>query len=151
MMTLLRFPDARQAILEDPTRIDRTIEEVLRYEAPVDRQTRLALEDFDIDGRVVRSGQRIYCLLAAANRDPEVFEDPDRFDISRWPNRHLGFGYGVHFCLGAYLARLEAKTAVLEMLQRYPALKLAGEPRRWQGQTMRRYESIPVDLGGRAA
>jgi hypothetical protein len=144
--TFLQHPEAMASLRAEPARIDRAIEEILRFESPVDRQTRLAIEDLELGGKRIPAGSRMYCLLAAANRDPEAFAEPETLDIDRWPNRHLGFGYGIHFCLGAYLARLEARTAVLEVLSRYPNLTLAGTPKRWRGQTMRRYESVPVDL-----
>lgn len=145
--TLLQYPEAMTALREDPSKVERAIEEVLRFESPVDRQTRLALEDLVVGGRTIAAGDRMYLMLAAANRDPEAFPDPDRFDINRSPNRHLGFGYGIHFCLGAALARLEARTAILAILDRYPHLALAGTPTRWRGQTMRRFESAPIALG----
>ena len=147
VVTMLQHPDVAERLRVDASSIDSAIEEVMRFESPVDRQTRAVITDTEIGGRQIAAGSRVYALLAAANRDPEVFVEPDTFDIDRSPNRHLGFGYGIHFCLGAYLARLEARIVVLEVLRRYPRLSIVGTPSRWHGQTMRRYESARLNLG----
>lgn len=104
------------------------VEEMIRYDAPLQLFERTAYEDIEIGGITVRSGQRIAALLGSANRDPLVFADPDRLDVGRDPNPHLGFGGGIHFCLGAPLARLELSVSLPTLLRRLPAMELTEEP-----------------------
>ena len=104
------------------------VEELLRFDAPLHLFTRYALEDVDYDGVALRQGDRIGLLLGAANRDPERFADPDRIDASRSPNPHVAFGGGIHFCIGAPLARLEMEVALPILFRRLPGLRLAARP-----------------------
>jgi cytochrome P450 len=105
------------------------IEEMLRYESPVQQGTfRIVAEPVEIRGKTLEAGSLVIALLGAANRDPELFPDPDRFDIARSPNRHLGFGIGIHFCMGASLARAEARIGFNRLLERLPGLQLAVTP-----------------------
>ncbi len=145
LLALLRNPDQRRTLQADPALIDTAVEEFLRYDSPIQHQTRVAREDFKLDGQQIRQGQRVLPMLGAANRDPAQFPDPDRLDICRQPNPHLAFGYGIHFCLGAPLARLEGKIAIDTVLRRMPALQLMTESLTWRvHSSMRNPESLPV-------
>ncbi len=145
LLALLRNPDQRRQLQEDPTLMEKAVEEFLRYDSPIQHQTRVAGEDFELEGCWIRQGQRVLPMLGAANRDPAQFESPDRLDVSRQPNPHLAFGYGIHFCLGAPLARLEGQIAVETILHRMPALELMNEPLSWRVHTsMRNPERLPV-------
>jgi cytochrome P450 len=107
------------------------VEELLRWDGPAKTIARLMATDVELGGRTLRAGDRVFLSPAAANRDPAVFEDPDRLDVSRKPGRQLGFGVGLHYCLGAPLARLEARIAIPAALERFPAMRLADEPLTW--------------------
>ena len=125
------------------------IEEFLRYETPNQRINRLAKEDFEMEGRRIKCGQRVMFLLGSANRDPAQFADPDRLDIHRQPNHHLAFGWGLHFCLGAPLARLASQLALGALLERLPNLGFANNDHRdnppWrESMGLRALRSLPV-------
>jgi cytochrome P450 PksS len=110
---------------------------------------RIALEDVEIAGHHVPRGSIVVLLLASANRDPSAFDDPDRLDITRDPNRHLAFGYGTHYCLGAPLSRLEGRIAIGQLVSRFPRMRLAVEPHRlrWRrAVAIRGVETLPVRL-----
>ncbi|WP_157747236.1 cytochrome P450 family protein [Micromonospora echinofusca] len=129
VLELLRHPDQLARLRAAPDLIDSAIEEVIRFNGPVGHTGQLyALADVEIGGTVIPRGDVVVPVLLAANRDPAVFADPDVFDIGRHPNRHLGFGYGIHFCLGAALARMQARAAVGTLVRRFPALRLAVDP-----------------------
>ncbi|GAB1642144.1 cytochrome P450 family protein [Krasilnikovia sp. MM14-A1259] len=129
VLELLRHPDQLARLRARPELIDSAIEEVMRFNGPVGHARPLyALADVTIGGTVIPQGDTVIPVLLAANRDPAVFTDPDVFDIGRSPNRHLGFGHGIHFCLGAALARLQARAAVGTLLRRLPHLELAADP-----------------------
>ena len=113
----------------DPLRRESTVEELLRFDAPLHLFTRYALEDVEIAGVKLGRGERIGLLLGAANRDPLVFPDPDRLALARAPNPHVAFGAGIHFCLGAPLARLELRVALPILFHRLPGLRLTQTPR----------------------
>lgn len=122
---LLQHPDQLALLQRDPELIDSAIEEFLRYEGPVEMATtRYAAEDVQVGDTLIKRGTQVVVILAAVNRDPEAFEDPAALDITRQPNRHMGFGYGVHYCLGAPLARLEARIAFTTLLKQLPTLRL---------------------------
>jgi cytochrome P450 len=110
------------------------------------RISRVALESVELDRGTIRAGDRIWAMIGAGNRDPAQFEAPDRIDIRRDPNRHLAFGYGVHFCLGASLARLEGQLSLQTLVQRYPDLRLTGPTPRRPGVSLHQYRTIPVAL-----
>ena len=143
---LLKHPEQFETLKSDPDRlVEPAVEEFLRYESPVTRAVRVAAEDLDWGGRTVPEGQTVMMLLGAANRDPRVFDDPDRLDITRVPNKHLGFGHGIHFCLGAPLARLEANIAFKVIAQRLPHMRLATDHVTWRPTLgTRSIESLPV-------
>ena len=115
-LLLLKHPDQWALLNQDPNLIPSMVEEVLRYECAAFVIVRVASEDIDISGKRISKGDRVFLMLGAANRDPKHFDDPERFDIRRKPNRHLSFGYGIHFCIGAQLARVEAEVAFKHLL-----------------------------------
>jgi cytochrome P450 len=143
---LLTRPDQLAALRADMTLLDGTIEETLRHEGPVENATfRYAAEPLEIGGVPIAQGQPVMIGLAAADRDAARYPDPDRFDIQRDPRGHLAFGHGIHFCLGAPLARLEARTALRSLLERAPGLVLDGPPGEWlPGMLIRGVRSLPV-------
>lgn len=135
-----------QAVWRDSGLVRASIEEVLRYESPVSRQPRVVRADTEFRGQTLRQGQAVIQMLNAANRDPAVFADPERFDIRREDNRHIAFGHGIHFCVGALLARTEAHVALSKVLQRLPNIELTSATPDWDtdrrnGRSLR---SLPV-------
>ncbi len=142
---LADHPDQRQAMAENFDLIPNAIEELLRYEPPSPVQARLVTKDVEHHGQPVPEGSIVLLLNASANRDERQFEDPDRFDIARKAQRHLSFGYGLHFCLGAHLARLEARVALEEVLRRFPVWEI-DEANAVQARTstVRGWEKLPV-------
>jgi cytochrome P450 len=117
---------------------------MLRYDTPSALFERTALADVEIGGETIREGQRIAALLGSANRDPEVFEHADALDIGRDPNPHIAFGAGIHFCLGGPLARLEMQQSLPLLAERFPDLRLAGEPDQRGTFVLRGYDTVPV-------
>jgi cytochrome P450 len=145
MLALMRNPAAGALLGKRPAIIDSAVEEFLRYDGPVQALTRIAREDLTLSGKRIRSGERIVLMLSAANRDPDQFDDPERLDLVREPNRHLAFGYGIHFCLGAPLARLEAKIALPRLLARLPELTPATPNPDWiDSLVFRGMKALPV-------
>ncbi len=122
----------RERLQADPGLIRSAIEEVLRYESPVQGMDRVALRDVEIGGKRIRRSEILILATAAANRDPEQFPDPERFDIGRNDNRHLAFGHGIHFCLGANLARAEGQIAIGSLLRRFPDFSGPMDPEGWR-------------------
>ena len=147
-LALLQHPDQLELLRRNPALIKPAIEELLRYTSPVDIATeRYAREDVVISGVTIPRGEIVMGMLGSANRDEQQFVDPDTLDITREPNRHLTFGQGAHFCMGAPLARLEAQIAVATLLQRMPNLRLARSPEslRWRkGMFLRGLERLPL-------
>ena len=142
---LHHFPDQLAKLKADPELIDLAAEEFLRFDAPTQRGIRTAREDFRIGGKDIRKGQILHIMIGAANRDPEQFEEPDRLHITRSPNRHVSLGHGVHYCLGAALARLELRIAVASFLSRFPNYRLASSNIVFMDRTAsRRPTSVPV-------
>lgn len=131
-LTLLRNPGELQKLRGNHALIPSAMEELLRYETPVQHTARIAPEETLIDGQQIRKGQAVIAVMAAANRDPERFPDPERLDIARADNRHLAFGSGAHFCFGAPLARVEAQVAFEEMLKEFPEWSLEPGPLVWR-------------------
>jgi cytochrome P450 PksS len=126
LLDLLQFPDQLARLRADSSLLPLAIEEGLRYNCPTQAPNPLAaLEDISIRGKTIRRGEALTVILASANRDPEVFPDPDRFDVGRTPNRHLAFSAGAHYCLGAMLTRLEAQSILTALVYRLPGLRLA--------------------------
>lgn len=150
---LLRFPEERDRLRQSPQLLPSAIEEVLRFEGVSHLIMRIAIEDTEVgSGKsrvVVRKGQMVLLALAAANRDPEQFPEPDRFDVARSPNRHLGFGHGVHFCLGANLARGEAQIAIRCLLDRLPDFSGVTVEAEWKSNPMLRgLKRLQLDWNG---
>jgi cytochrome P450 len=147
LLALLRHPEQLQALRDAPHLIESAVEEMLRHDSPVQAVSRSVLEDLTIQGKVIQAGQQVHLVLGAANRDPERFPQPDALDISRQDNRHLSFGKGLHFCLGAPLARLEVQIALGELIRRFPRLRLAEPRARWRdNMVIRGLEALPVLL-----
>jgi len=145
LLTLLRHPEQCQRLRDAPELMPGAVEEMLRFESPLQRNPRRVAADVELRGKRLRRGEFVFQVLGAANHDPEQFPDPDRFDIGRQPNRHLAFGYGIHFCLGAPLARLEAAIAIGTLLRRLPGLRLASDAVEWQEHgLLRALSSLPV-------
>ena len=128
LVYLLRNPDQFRKLREDPSLVTSTIEEVLRYEPPVNANARVAIEDVEMGGKTIAAGSLCFAMIASANRDPEVFARPDDFDITRDPNPHLSFGAGIHRCIGVSLGRLEGCIALAGLLRRYSHIELVEEP-----------------------
>ncbi len=145
-LALLLHQEEMGRLRDHPELDEVAVEELLRWDSPVQLTGRLALEDMEVDGHRVRRGEFLLLLLGAANRDPEEFRDPERLDLSRSPNRHLAFGRGIHFCLGAPLARLEGRVAITALVRRFPGLHLAGEPQRGETITLRGLRRLPLAL-----
>ncbi|MGD9723866.1 MAG: cytochrome P450 [Pirellulales bacterium] len=154
MLALLEHPDQLQKLRDDPALIKTAVEELLRFTSPVETATeRFAREDVTVAGVTIPQGGLVLAALASANRDETKFENPNTLDITRDPNKHLGFGLGIHFCLGASLARLEAQIAINALLERIDDLQLAvpAESLRWRpGMVLRGLKSLPIDVRARA-
>ena len=150
MFALLRHPDQMKRLRDEPGMIKIAVEELLRFDGPLETATeRYAREDVEVAGTVIRRGELVYAVLASANRDERQFTDPDRLDLSREPNKHLAFGLGVHYCLGAPLARLEGQIAIGALVSRLPNIRLTRRPLRWRrGLVLRGLDALPVDLRG---
>jgi cytochrome P450 len=145
LLALLRNPDQMNKLRDNSTLIEGAVEEMLRYDNPVQIVYRSATEDVELDGKHISQGQLVNLMLGAANRDPAHFSEPDRFDITRNEGRHVGLGLGIHFCLGAALARLEGQLAFTTLLRRFPDLRLATDTLEWQEHpTFRGLKSLPV-------
>jgi cytochrome P450 len=130
MIALMQNPDQRRRLQDDLTRVPTAVEEMIRYNPPVHYFRRTVTRDTELRGVTLRAHDKIAMWYPAANRDEEVFADPERFDVTREPNDHLGFGIGEHFCLGANLARLELHVMIRELVRRFPDMEPAGEARR---------------------
>jgi hypothetical protein len=144
---LLEHPDQLETLRREPGAVASAIEEVLRFDSPVQRQIRLTAEDVEVGGQRIPQGQAVVLMIGSANRDPAQFPEPDRMNVLRKENRHLTFGMGAHFCVGASLGRLEAQLALDAVLRRFPGLKRAeGPPRRVENLSLRGLASLPVLL-----
>jgi cytochrome P450 len=145
ILALLQNPSQREALRSNPDLIVSAVEELLRYDSPVQKMGRIALADIHVTGKQIKKGELVCFSFAAANRDPEQFDSPRQLDITRKPNRHLAFGHGLHYCVGAALARLEGQVAVNSVLRCLPKIQLAHENLEWyRNFTLRGLKSLPV-------
>jgi len=146
-LALLRHDHALAALRADETTLAATVEELLRFDSPVQVRVRLLQEDVELGGQRLRAGERVWILLGAANRDPARFAEPDRLWPARPDNRHLSFGFGVHFCLGAALARLEGTIAISTLVRRFPRLALGDGALVWRpNTTMRGLDALAITV-----
>jgi cytochrome P450 len=155
LLALLDHPGSWEALARDPELLETGIEELLRFTSPLHYFRRTATRDVRLRGKRIREGDRVVLLYSSANRDEEVFAQPDRLNLRRAPNPHVAFGFGEHFCLGAKLARLEARVFLEELLARFERIELLGPPRRLRSNLINGVKQIPVRLvpqaGWRAA
>jgi len=146
-VALMQRPDQLSLLRGNPYDLaDTAVDEFIRFDAPLHLFERTATADVEIGGVTIKEGQKIASLLGSANRDENVFKAPTEMDITRDPNPQIGFGAGIHFCIGAPLARMEMTTSLPKLIEKYPNLKLAGEPVRRPGFVLRGYESITVTI-----
>jgi hypothetical protein len=151
MVTLARHPDQRASLAMDPALIPNAIEEIVRYESPVQVLARTVAEEVELHGTRLQPGDKVLLLWGSANRDDREFDDPDTFDIRRKIVRHAAFGHGIHFCLGASLARLEGRVVFQELLRQFPSYELAGEPELLHSGIIRGFDSVPFHIGSVAS
>jgi cytochrome P450 len=145
MLSLLRNPDQLARLRVEPDLMPAAVEELLRYESPSQHTARLAPDDVTLGGKTIRKRQAVIAVMAAGNRDPARFPDPDRLDFDRPDNRHLAFGWAAHFCFGAPLARVEGQVAFETLLRRFPELRLTDEPLVWRENLgLRGLKSLPL-------
>jgi cytochrome P450 len=145
LLALLRNPDQQELLRTEEGGEKRAVEELLRYDAPVQYSGRITKQDLEIGGKQIQAGQGVRMIVASANRDPETFDDPDSLDLTRDPCPHLAFGSGIHFCLGAQLARMEGQIALSTIVRRFPKIRLAATELRWRpAAVLRGLEALPV-------
>jgi pimeloyl-[acyl-carrier protein] synthase len=144
-LALLKNPAELARLANDPALIQTGVEELLRYDGPVQRTSRMTMADVEIGGKKIAKDSVVVAAIGAANRDPAVFTDPERLDVSRKDNRHIAFGFGIHFCLGASLARIEGQVAIGTLLRRMPALKLVSDIPEWrESSVLRGLKTLPI-------
>src|SRR6267142_2406076 len=149
VLTLLRHPAELARLRADLSLIPSAVEELLRFEPPSQHTARMAPDDVELGGRRIKKRQAVIAVMAAGNRDPERFPEPDRLDLGRADNRHLSFGWGAHFCFGAPLARIEGQVALAALVKRFEHIELPPGPLVWrQNLGLRGLEALPVTLGG---
>ena len=146
MIQLIRHPEQRDRLLKDPSLLNTTVEEILRFDPAVSGFRRTAMKDVEIRGTQIAEGDKIILWYPAVNRDEEIFDDPDRFDIGRNPNDHLSFGIGEHFCLGSNLARMELRKIFEALMKRLPDIEFAAEPRRLRSNFVNGVKEMQVSF-----
>jgi cytochrome P450 len=146
VLALLRHPAELERLRAEPALAVPAVEELVRYDTPPQFVSRVVAEACELRGSRLRPGDAVLLGIGPANRDPAAFAEPDRLDVARTPNVHLGFGLGTHFCPGAQLSRMEARTAIPALLARFPRLALAGDPVRRRTFILRGLERLPVRL-----
>jgi cytochrome P450 len=146
MLELMQRPAEYARLATDRGLIESAVEEFLRWLTPVHYFRRTATRDTELRGVRIRAGDRVVMMYASANRDEEVFRQPQHFDVARAPNPHVAFGFGEHFCLGASLGRLEARIFLEEFFARFAKIELAGEPARMRSNELNAWKRIPVRL-----
>jgi cytochrome P450 len=147
LLALLQHPDQMDMLRADRSLIPSAVEEILRWANPLHYFRRTAIVDTELGGKSIAVGDKVAMIYTSANRDETVFEDSQAFDITRSPNHHLSFGIATHFCLGVHLARLEGRVFFEEVLDRWPTIELAGEPRHQQSNLNNSLKSLPVRVG----
>ena len=148
MLALLKNPAQLQRLRDEPGLLDTAIDELLRYDSPVQFIIRVVLEDMEFNGRRFRAGQKVLVLVGAANRDPAIFANPGMLDIGREEKSHLSFGRGIHYCLGSPLALLEARLAFAGLLARFPSIHLLSEPEYRNQMVLRGVEELWIEVDG---
>ena len=146
MLALLRNPGQLRRLRDHPELLESAVDELLRYDSPIQLNGRLALEDVEIGGKRIRARQLVISIIGAANRDPEAFDDAAVLDIGRQDNNHLAFGRGIHYCIGAPLAILEARIAFAALLDRFATIRLAAEPRHRESAVLRGVEHLWIEV-----
>jgi cytochrome P450 len=146
LLALLQHPDQLAELRADPALIPGAVEEILRWANPLHYFRRTATADTELGGASIRTGDKVAMIYTSANRDEDVFDDPQRFDITRHPNPHLSFGIAEHFCLGVHLARLEGKVFFEELFATFPQIELTGEPQRVRSNLNNALKTMPVRL-----
>jgi cytochrome P450 len=146
---LIRHPGELARLRAEPELIERAVEECLRFDGPIILTARILHADVEFGGKVLRKDTKVWGMLAAANRDPAVFPDPDRLDVARTPNPHLAFGGGPHYCLGAHLARVEAQVAIGKLVRRFDDLALESDAVEWGPSLFRVPGRLPITFRGR--
>jgi cytochrome P450 len=146
LLELLRNPDQLAKLRVDPSLVPTAVEEMLRYANPLHYFRRTAIKDTELEGTRIRAGEKVATYYTSANRDEAVFNDAQVFDITRSPNKHLSFGIAEHFCIGAHLARLEARLFFEELLTTYSSIELVGEPVRLRSNLNNALRTLPVRL-----
>jgi len=145
LLAMLRNPDQLETFRTNDGGERTAIDEMLRHDSPVQYSGRIARVDIEVGGQTIRAGQTVRMIFGAANRDPEIFADPETFNVARDPNEHMAFGYGIHFCLGAQLARLEGEMALSALIRRFPNIKLAKTDLCWRpAPVLRGLEALPI-------
>jgi cytochrome P450 len=144
LVALLGHPAEKQRLIDNPTLIKTAVEEMLRFESSNQLGNRMTVEPVELGGIAMPAGTPVTLCIGAANRDPAAFEDPDRLDLGRWPNRHMAFGYGAHICAGLSVARLEGRVAIGRFLERFPRYRADGPAVRGRRARVRGYLSVPV-------
>lgn len=148
MLALMRHPEERARFIAEPSLAEPAIEELLRYDSPVQTVWRIATVDMELGGAAIKAGEMVFGVVASANRDDAQFPEPDRLDIGRKDVRHLSFGLGLHFCLGAALARLEGRIALRALLTRHAGIRLVTSSLQWSNHpSLRGVVSLPVQWG----
>ena len=152
LLTLIRMPDKMRELRDHPEIIGTALEELLRYETPSQHTARIAPADIEMGGRTIRKGEAVMAVMAAGNRDPERFPDPDQLDLRRTDNRHLAFGWAAHFCFGAALARMEGRIAFTTLLRRLDDIQLATDTLEWRPNSgLRGLTALPIAFRAREA
>jgi cytochrome P450 len=144
LQALIEHPDELRRLQSDPSLLGTAVDEMIRWTSPVKHFMRTATADYDVRGTTVRAGQDVLLSYWSANRDEEVFADPFRFDVARTPNKHLAFGFGIHYCLGAMLARMELKALFGALLPRLHHIELAGEPQLSRSYFVSGLKHLPI-------
>lgn len=148
LFELAQWPQEKQRLMENPELIDSAVDEFLRFQSPNQLGNRMTAEPAEFHGETIPAGTRIHLCIGAANRDPRHFNEPDRLDLSRKPNKHLAFAGGPHLCVGFSLARMEGRIAVARFLKRFPDFALAGTPKRTGRVRFRGFASLPATMNG---